>query len=195
MPVRNFVYSCFNSLSRTMTRIALICALVSLCGCKRSAPPYSPKETLKTLKSESGYRIEPFVSEPDVVSPVAMDVTQAIRSIYETARLESEINRRLRELIEYMGWKSGWETLQAHQHYFDPQRHAEVQDQLHQRMDQALKEDLAQSPSRHSVVTTPSRAVLQVENAGRSNHDGERDSDLEPLLALGGGRGISSDGE
>jgi hypothetical protein len=133
--------------------------------------------------------------EADVHQARHWYVTQAIRSIYETARLESEINRRLRELIEYMGWKSGWETLQAYQHYFDPQRHAEIQDQLHQRMDQALKEDLAQPPSRHSAVTTPSGAVLQVENAGRSNHDDERDSDLEYLLAFGGGRGIPGDGE
>ena len=133
--------------------------------------------------------------EADVHQARHWYVTQAIRSIYETARLESEINRRLRELIEYMGWKSGWETLQAYQHYFDPQRHAEIQDQLHQRMDRALKGDLAQPPSRHSAVTAPSGAVLQVENAGRSNQDGERDSDLEYLLALGGGRGIPGDGE
>jgi hypothetical protein len=93
-----------------------------------------------------------------------------------------------------MGWKSGWETLQAYQHYFDLQRHAEVQDQLHQRMDQTLKGDLAQRP-RHSAVAVLSGAVLQAENAGRSIHDGERDSDLEYLLVLGGGRGIADDGE
>ena len=63
-------------------------------------------------------------------------VTQTIRSIYETSHSQSEIDRRLRELIEYMGWRSGWETLQAYQHYFDPQRHAEIQDQLYQRLDQ-----------------------------------------------------------
>lgn len=122
-------------------------------------------------------------------------VTQAIRSIYTGAQSESEVNRRLRELIEYMGWKSGWETLEAYQHYFDPQRHAEIQDQLHQRMDQTLKGALAQPPGRHSPVPAAGGAVLQVENAGRSNHDGERDSDLEYLLALGGGRGIVDDGQ
>jgi integrase len=122
-------------------------------------------------------------------------VTQAIRSIYTGAQSESDINRRLRELIEYMGWKSGWETLEAYQHYFDPQRHAEIQDQLHQRMDQTLNGDLAQPPGRHSPVTAPSGAVIQVETAGRSSHDDERDSDLEYLLALGGGRGIAGDGE
>jgi integrase len=133
--------------------------------------------------------------EADVHQARHWYVTQAIRSIYTGPQSDSEINRRLRELIEYMGWKSGWETLQAYQHYFDPQRHAEVQDQLHQRMDQMLKEDLAQPPSTKSAVTAPSGAVLQAENDGRSNHDGERDSDLEYLLALGGGRDIAGAGE
>jgi hypothetical protein len=62
-------------------------------------------------------------------------------------------------------------------------------------MDQTLNGDLAQPPGRHSPVTAPSGAVIQVETAGRSNHDDERDSDLEFLLALGGGRGIAGDGE
>ncbi|HXJ94088.1 MAG TPA: tyrosine-type recombinase/integrase [Terriglobia bacterium] len=44
-------------------------------------------------------------------------VTQIIRTIYQTTRSEADINRRLRELIEYMGWRSGWETLGAYQHF------------------------------------------------------------------------------
>jgi site-specific recombinase XerC len=103
-------------------------------------------------------------------------VTQAIRSIYETARSESEIDRRLRELIEYMSWKSGWETLEAYQHYFDPQRHSEVQDRLHRRLEEALKAELGHRPG----SAAPSVAVRQTE---------ERDSDLEYLLVLGGRRG------
>jgi putative membrane-bound dehydrogenase-like protein len=59
-----------------MLRIALLSTFILLCGCKKSAPPYSPKEALKTFKIESGYRIEPFASEPDVVSPVAMDIDE-----------------------------------------------------------------------------------------------------------------------
>jgi hypothetical protein len=92
-----------------------------------------------------------------------------------------------------MGWRSGWETIEAYQHYFDPQRHAEIQDQLHQRMDQTLNRDLAQPPGRHSPVPAPNGAVLQVENADSSNYDGERDSDLEYLFVLGGGRGVVGD--
>jgi hypothetical protein len=71
------------------------------------------------------------------------NITQIVRSIYETARSEAETQRRLRELIEYMGWKSGWETLEAYQHYFDPQRHAEIQDQLHHRYLKMSKAELA----------------------------------------------------
>ena len=60
----------------TMLRIALICVLLSLCACRKSAPPYSPKDALKTFKIESGYHIEPFAAEPDVVSPVSMDIDE-----------------------------------------------------------------------------------------------------------------------
>jgi integrase len=77
--------------------------------------------------------------EADVHQARHWYVTQIVRSIYETARSEAETQRRLRELIEYMGWKSGWETLEAYQHYFNPQRHAEIQDQLHRRLDLSLE--------------------------------------------------------
>ena len=78
-------------------------------------------------------------------------VTQVVRGIYETSQGKPEIaDRRLRELIEYMGWKSGWETLQGYQHYFDPQRHAEMQDRLHQRLDAVLKNNEGCRTEEHS---------------------------------------------
>jgi len=80
--------------------------------------------------------------EADVHQARHWYVTQIVRSIYETAHSEAEAQCRLRELIEYMGWKSGWETLEAYQHYFDPQRHAEIQDQLHRRLDVSLRQSL-----------------------------------------------------
>jgi integrase len=119
-------------------------------------------------------------------------VTQIIRTIYETTRSESEINRRLRELIEYMGWRSGWETLDAYQHYFDPQRHAEIQNALHERMDAALKRVL-EDPSRRQVSRgNPLNAVSPSDRAHGITCDLDRDSDLEYLLTLGGQRGNSS---
>jgi len=114
-------------------------------------------------------------------------VTQVIRGIYETSRSQPEIDRRLRELIEYMAWKSGWETLQAYQHYFDPQRHAEMQDQLHQRLDATLKGDLGDRHGPESVSSASRDANGQVEVTGHSR-ESECDSDLEYLITLGGKR-------
>lgn len=66
-------------------------------------------------------------------------VTQAVRVIYETSRGEGELRRRLRELIEYMKWRGGWETMAAYEHYFDSLRHMEVQDSLHRKMGETLE--------------------------------------------------------
>lgn len=126
--------------------------------------------------------------EADVHQTRHWYVTQAIRSIYETARSETEIDRRLRELIEYMGWKSGWETLQAYQHYFDPQRHAEIQNRLHQQLDRALKKDLAARPDGQRLASSAHMEIREVHTAGFSIGEGDRDSDIEYLLTLGGRR-------
>ena len=50
-----------------------IIVLVLLAGCGKSGPPYSQKEAIKTFQIDPAYRIEPFVSEPTVLSPVAME--------------------------------------------------------------------------------------------------------------------------
>ncbi len=55
-------------------RKALLCAAaVVLAACRKSGPPYGPKDALGTFRIEPGYRIEVFASEPDVVSPAAME--------------------------------------------------------------------------------------------------------------------------
>src|SRR5262249_33161030 len=127
--------------------------------------------------------------EADVHQARHWYVTQIVRSIYETTRSEAEVQRRLRELIEYMGWKSGWETLEAYQHYFDPQRHAEIQDQLHQRLDASLHHSW-----RGKLRTVPDRPPHQqtsrsLENGDRRVSGSETDADLEYLFTLGGQRG------
>jgi integrase len=115
-------------------------------------------------------------------------VTQMMRSIYETSHTQSEIDRRLRELIEYMSWRSGWETLQAYQHYFDPQRHAEMQDRLYQRLNAALQDELEHQAGRGLEPQLPRESTSQAEVTGSSD-ESDCDSDLEYLLALGGKRG------
>src|SRR5258708_7317358 len=47
--------------------------LLVLGGCRSPGPPYGPKEALKTFRIEPGFRIEPYVTEPDIRSPVAME--------------------------------------------------------------------------------------------------------------------------
>jgi putative membrane-bound dehydrogenase-like protein len=46
---------------------------VMVVGCSRSGPPYSPKNALNTFQIEPGFRIELYVSEPDIRGPVAME--------------------------------------------------------------------------------------------------------------------------
>ena len=69
-------------------------------------------------------------------------VTMAIRQIHDTARTESEVKRQSRELMAYMKWRQGWQTIQSYDHYFDAGRHAEVQDELHRRLERSLAAEL-----------------------------------------------------
>src|SRR5438445_12424407 len=51
-------------------------SVLALAGCRKSGPPYSVNDALKTFKVESGFHVEKFLSEPDVESPVAMEVDE-----------------------------------------------------------------------------------------------------------------------
>jgi putative membrane-bound dehydrogenase-like protein len=51
-----------------------VSVLLIAVGCRRGGgPPYSPAESLKTVRLEPGFRIEAFVTEPAIASPVAME--------------------------------------------------------------------------------------------------------------------------
>ncbi len=56
-------------------------------------------------------------------------VTGAVRDIYETAKNEAEIKRRLRGLVEYMKWRSP-ETLSVYEHYFEQSLDRETYDRF-----------------------------------------------------------------
>src|SRR5579864_8718476 len=48
--------------------------ILLVCGaCSKHGPPNTAKEALKTFQIEPGFRIEPYITEPDIRSPVAMD--------------------------------------------------------------------------------------------------------------------------
>jgi hypothetical protein len=87
---------------------------------------------------------------------------------------EGKIRRRIRELIEYMQWRGGEETMTAYDHYFDAARHADIQDQLPARMHQALEEGIKRR-SRRALPAGPRLAPLR-----------PVDPDLAFLRGLGG---------
>lgn len=60
--------------SRTLTWAAVLVA----CGCSRRAagPPYSAEQSIAMMQIAPGYQIEPFATEPALVSPVAMDIDE-----------------------------------------------------------------------------------------------------------------------
>lgn len=79
--------------------------------------------------------------EADVHQARHWHVTREVRDIYETAKNATELEQRLRDLIEYMKWKSE-ETLAAYEHYFNAQRNADSRDDLQQRMHAATQQYL-----------------------------------------------------
>jgi integrase len=104
-------------------------------------------------------------------------VTMAVRTIHETSNTEGEIHRRIRELIEYMQWRGGEQTMTAYDHYFDAARHADIQDQLHERLRVALEQGLKRR--------TPRSASGQLRPAPPA----VADPDLAFLRGLGGANG------
>lgn len=82
-------------------------------------------------------------------------VTMAIRQIHETSKSAQEIARRTKELIKYMGWRSGEHTLKAYEHYFDQQRHAQIQNLLHLKLDKYLKNTSQKNIKNNVIKSNP----------------------------------------
>ncbi len=101
-------------------------------------------------------------------------VTMAVRTIHETSNSEGEIRRRIRELIEYMQWRGGEQTMASYDHYFDAARHADIQDQLHERLRIALEQGLKRRSSRAAALPAIPAQLANV------------DPDLAFLRVLGG---------
>jgi hypothetical protein len=114
-------------------------------------------------------------------------VTAAVRHIYETARAEGEVKRRLRELIEYMKWRQGWQTIECYEHYFDVTRHAEIQDAIHEKFDESLKQGLTErnKPPTRSPEVASDRASQPLTQLL------ENDPDFDFLCDMGGHAHVS----
>ena len=86
-------------------------------------------------------------------------VTMAVRTIHETSTTEAEIRRRIRELVEYMQWRGGEQTMVSYDHYFDSARHADIQDQLHERLRVALEQGLKRGSSHAALLRCGAQAA------------------------------------
>ena len=83
--------------------------------------------------------------EADIHQSRHWQVTMAFREIYKHGLQDgSVVQQRLRELIEYMKWKSGWEMVEVYQHYFKAIHYADTQDGIHARLDELLNQRLAE---------------------------------------------------
>src|SRR5260370_42387526 len=83
--------------------------------------------------------------EADIHQSRHWHVTMAFREIYKHGIQDDRVvQQRLRELIEYMKWKSGWEMVEVYQHYFKAIQYADTQDGVHARLDEGLKQRQAE---------------------------------------------------
>jgi len=112
-------------------------------------------------------------------------ITMTVRQIYETARTEVEVKRRLRELIEYIKWKQGWQTMEAYEHYFDATRHADIQDAIYQKMDETLRQSLEKRTG--NKPQTQERQTSTEADPMHQSHLIPDDPDFEFLRSIGGG--------
>ena len=126
--------------------------------------------------------------EADIHQSRHWHVTMAFREIYKHGfQDDGVVQQRLRELIEYMKWKSGWEMVEVYQHYFKAIQYADTQDGVHARLDEALKKQQAE---REQKKRTPgmSRAsqTRHVEPAKEQPEISSEDPDFAFLRSLGG---------
>ena len=66
----------------TTPRVLVCCSALlllleaGLVAWRADGPPYSPADSMATMQVEAGFRIELVASEPDIQSPVAMDIDE-----------------------------------------------------------------------------------------------------------------------
>ncbi len=127
--------------------------------------------------------------EADIHQARHWHVTMAFREIYKHGvRNDGTVQQRLRELIEYMKWKSGWETVEVYQHYFKAIQYADTQDGVHARLDEILNQRLAEhKQERRASHRTQEQLAKQVKpSKDLSETLAAEDPDFAFLRSLGG---------
>ena len=115
-------------------------------------------------------------------------VTGAVRDIYETAKSDVEIKRRLRGLVEYMKWRSP-ETLSVYEHYFeqslDRERRDLFLDRLHIRV-QGLLKDREQGKRKSPQAPQHKRQEEIEERQAVKERGGTMEPDVSFIYSLAG---------
>jgi integrase len=111
-------------------------------------------------------------------------VTQAIDTIHQTSIGEGDFQRQVLELIEYMRWTSGEETMKAYLHLYDAAQHAAIQDRIHKKLNSSVQQSSA-SPQRVRLRKPASRLSSEGKEAPQATFP--IDPAYEFLISLGGG--------
>ena len=115
-------------------------------------------------------------------------VTGAVRDIYETAKSEVEIKRRLRGLVEYMQWSSP-ETLSVYEHYFEQSLDRETRDlfldRLHTQV-QGLLTDREQGKRKSPQPPQHKREETGKQQQAVKERGGTMEPDVSFIYALAG---------
>jgi putative membrane-bound dehydrogenase-like protein len=81
-------------LSPSLGLIAIL--LWSGCSRKPAQAPFTPEQSIAMMQVAGGYRVEPFAAEPDVVSPVAMEIDENGRIyVVEDRAYPLDVNGRI----------------------------------------------------------------------------------------------------
>ena len=120
--------------------------------------------------------------EADIHQARHWHVTMAFREIYKYGFQDDVVvQQRLRELIEYMKWKSGWEMVEVYQHYFKAIQYADTQNGVHARLDEVLNQGLTKRKQKR-MPNQRKRAELANERPEALSED----PDFAFLRSLGG---------
>lgn len=121
--------------------------------------------------------------EADIHQARHWHVTMAFREIYKYGLADDNAARqRLRELIEYMKWRSGWEMVEVYQHYFKAIQYADTQDGVHARLDEVLNQRLTERKQKQTSHQKKRAKPAKERPEGLSE-----DPDFDFLRSLGGG--------
>lgn len=104
-------------------------------------------------------------------------VSKIIEEIHMLNLPNHEYERKVDELIKYMNWKSGRETLKVYEHYFSEKQYALIHDSLHKKLNKQLKNQINLSENTNDSYFLEKQDTHNIDT---------NDPELDFLWSLGG---------